>query len=144
MNRTLKTLLLLLMTPGAAVADDAMLLKCRAVDDSALRLVCYDRIVPKPTSAPASAPVPAESRFGLREQAEQAREIESHIPGRFAGWRPKTRFRLANGQVWEVSDGSSGVFDLVNPKVSIRRGALSAFFLVIEGHNRSPRVKRVE
>ena len=54
--------------------------------------------------------------------------IESQIPGRFEGWQPNTRIRLANGQVWQVTDGSSRIYDVNNPKVEIRRGMLGAFY----------------
>ena len=39
---------------------------------------------------------------------------------------------------------SARYLDRVDPKVTIRRGALGAFYLDIEGDNRSPRVKRVQ
>ena len=40
----------LLGAAGAALADDAALLACRALTDSAARLACYDKI---PAAAPA-------------------------------------------------------------------------------------------
>jgi len=85
-------------------------------------------------------------RFGMEHKGSppQSDRIESHIPGRFEGWRANSRIRLANGQVWQVIDNSwlGGEWD--NPKVAIRRGALGSFYLDIEGENRSPRVRRVE
>ena len=87
-------------------------------------------------------------QFGLESQAYAANltvdTIESTIPGHFDGWRGNARFQLANGQVWQVSDGSSGYHEIDNPKVKIRRGALGAFYLEIEGTNRSPRVRRLQ
>ncbi len=70
--------------------------------------------------------------------------IESHVPGRFDGWGPNASIRLANGQVWQIADGSSGAHWIENPKVRVRRGALGAFYLEIEGTNRSPRVTRIQ
>ena len=70
--------------------------------------------------------------------------IESHIPGHFEGWEPRSRIRLANGQIWQISDDSRRYHDIQNPKVSVRRGALGAFYLEIEGTNSSPRVKRLQ
>ncbi len=70
--------------------------------------------------------------------------IESQIPGRFEGWQPNTSIRLANGQVWQVTDGSSRMYDVNNPKVTIARGVLGAFYLNLEGDNRTVRVKRIQ
>ena len=58
----MKTLpLILLLAAGSAVADDAALLRCRALSDVAARVACYDAIplaAPRAVaaSAPASAP----------------------------------------------------------------------------------------
>jgi hypothetical protein len=83
---------------------------------------------------------------GLERRAPEAElaAIESHIPGRFDGWGPDSTIKFANGQVWQIADGSSGALWIENPKVRVRRGLLSAFYLEIEGTNRSPRVKRLQ
>lgn len=80
----------------------------------------------------------------MESKAPQADRIESHIPGRFEGWKANSLIRLANGQVWKVVDDSwlHGQWD--SPKVSIRRGVLGSFYLDIAGESRSPRVRRVE
>jgi hypothetical protein len=71
--------------------------------------------------------------------------VDSHIPGEFRGWEAGSRIKLANGQVWEVADGSRGALaPVIDPKVRVRRGVLGSFYLEIEGLNRSPRVRRVE
>jgi hypothetical protein len=152
----------LLLASNIALADDAGLLRCRAIRDSAARLACYDALevpsVPQaqPASRAGAQPVPAQpaaqpaaqapEQFGLehRKQAATLDAIESTIPGAFEGWRPKSNIRLANGQVWQVADDSSGVVYGSNPKVRVRRGALGAFYLEIEGTNRSPRVVRLQ
>jgi hypothetical protein len=158
-------LLAIAATAAPAWADDASLRRCRAIADATSRLACYDALpVPGVAAPPRSAPpkavppghspfrqpppvAPAE-RFGLEYKAKPAEEevatIESTIPGRFEGWRPNTRIRLANGQVWQVIDETSRYMVLDNPKVVVRRGMLGAFFLDIEGDNRSPRVRRVQ
>ena len=144
----------LLLISGAALADDAAFLRCRGLADAAARLACYDAL-PLPSRdvqpAPPRAPQPparqTPEQFGLEGQVSARSEldaIESSIPGRFEGWQPNSRIRLANGQVWQVTDGSSRNFSMNNPKVTVRRGALGSFFLDIEGDNRSPRVKRVQ
>ena len=96
--------------------------------------------------APAAAPQPAQA-FGM-EQREPAVELpttmESYIPGRFEGWGPNARIKLANGTVWQVVDGTSAYVSMDNPKVIIRRGMMGGFFLELENSNRSPRVRRLQ
>ena len=157
----MKSLCLLLLVSTTALADDAGLLRCRAIGDSAARLACYDALV-VPSASPGAAtatPVPSRpqaqpaprasttEQIGLeyRKEAAALDAIESAIPGRFDGWGPNENIRLANGQVWQVTDGSSGALRATqDPKARIRRGALGAFYLEIEGTNRSPRVKRLQ
>ncbi|MBE0550291.1 MAG: hypothetical protein IH627_22040 [Rubrivivax sp.] len=129
----------LLVVPSAVFADDSGLQRCRGLADPTARLACYDAL----GSAP-SADVQGQ-RFGLKAPPSEAMQaVVSHIPGKFEGWEPKSRIRLANGQVWQIVDGSRGAFQLVDAKVRVRRGALGSYYLDIEGHNTSPGVKRVE
>ena len=132
---------------ATAAASDTDLRRCRAIAEGTQRLACYDALSLAPAAPPAVVPAPAAAAaatFGLERQPPEMQEITSHIPGIFEGWQPKTRFRLANGQVWQVSDDSSAVYDLRDPKVTVRRAALSGFVLDIDGARRSPRVRRVE
>jgi len=163
----MRIFLLLLLASGAALADDAGLLRCRTIQDSAARLACYDALVVAPAgSQPAAAaqakpqaaspatsqtaspakPQEAVAQFGITQKDREVplEAIESTIPGRFEGWLPRDNIRLANGQVWQIADDSKGHHDFTNPKVRVRRGALGAYYLEIEGTNRSPRVKRVQ
>jgi hypothetical protein len=163
----MRALVLLLLVSGAALADDAGLLRCRAIKDPMGRLSCYDALVVPASGAKAAAPAPTQGtaagqpaapapgqapaaqtpqQFGFEYKSQPAalEAIESTIPGRFDGWGPNANIRLANGQVWQVIDDSSGVHWIENPKVRIRRGALGAFYLEIEGTNRSPRVRRLQ
>jgi hypothetical protein len=78
------------------------------------------------------------------QQAPRPDSIESVIPGRFDGWVRGSRFRLANGQVWEVRDNSQGTYDLRDPKVRISRGVSGSFFMEVAGVSQTPRVRRVE
>ena len=141
----MKALCLLLWVSTAALADDAAVLRCRAIQDGPARLACYDAMPLAPAGA-AKAAAPPAAQFGLEQQAakDALDAIDTRIPGRFEGWAPKTRFTLANGQVWQVSDDSKAVHYADNPKVRVRRGAMGAFYLEIEGTNRSPRVKRIQ
>lgn len=166
----MRALLLLLLVSSAALADDAGLLRCRAIKDSAARLACYDALVvpsaqgkaaatpaPASTSAPASPPPAASAsapqarppekveQFGLQQKDREVAldAIDSTIAGKFEGWGPRDQIKLANGQVWQIADDSKGYHDIVNPQVRVRRGALGAYYLEIQGTNRSPRVTRV-
>jgi len=145
----MRALLILVFVATGALADDSGILRCRAVKDSAARLSCYDALA-VPPAAPAAGAQPkaaaAPAQFGMeqRQDAQRLDSIESTIAGRFQGWGPNTQFRLANGQVWQVADGSQGTHWIENPKVRVRRGMLGAFYLEVEGSNRSPRVKRLQ
>ncbi len=143
----MKAILLLLSISGTALADDAALLRCRGIADASARLGCYDALV-VPTSEEKARQSEATQReqFGLGRQSEKTdlEAIESYIPGHFEGWQPGANIRFANGQIWQVTDGSSGVHYIDNPKVRIRRGVLTAYYLEIEGTNRSPRVRRLQ
>lgn len=81
----------------------------------------------------------------MEQQAakSQVDAIESRIEGLFEGWNAKSSITLANGQVWQIVDGSRGVLDLTNPKVTVRRGFMGAFYMEFEGSNLTPRVRRV-
>jgi hypothetical protein len=165
MHRFARLLSLAALLAGSpAWSDDAGLLRCRALGDGPARLACYDALplssqAPRAASPQAAAPggrpapaaVPpavapsAAGQFGLAAKpAEELQAIHSSIPGLFEGWRPNERIRLANGQVWQVADDTSSLLQRRDPKVTVRRGALGAFYLDIEGDNRSPRVRRVQ
>lgn len=78
-------------------------------------------------------------------KAEEPNFIESTLLGRIDGWSASTQFRLANGQIWRVSDDSSGaITEMENPKVKITRNAFGTMFLEIEGTSQAPRVRRVQ
>jgi hypothetical protein len=89
---------------------------------------------------------PTPEQFGIERRAPKTelQAVESRIPGRFEGWEPRSKIQLANGQVWQIADDSSQYFYLDNPKATIRRGALGAFYLEIEGSNVTARVRRVQ
>ena len=128
---------------GNVLAQESGLQKCRAIADSAQRLACYDALPVAAPAAPARSPL---ARFGFedRPQGDELASTQSHIAGRYDGWGPRSLIRLANGQVWEVTDGTSGWVGATNPKVTIRRGVMDSFFLEFEGLNASPRVRRVQ
>jgi hypothetical protein len=135
----------------AAPADDSAILHCRSLSEAGARLACYDAIPVARASAPAPALTPEQS-FGMetvkkaevRAEPETPNFIESTIPGKFEGWGPNTQFKLANGQVWRVIDGSSAdLAPMQNPQVKIVRNLFGTLFLEIAGTNNSPKVRRV-
>ena len=132
--------------------------RCRQVSEAVARLACYDKLADMAVAQPAApvaavapaVPAPVKTpteRFGLEQKAAQegaADTITSVLPGEFEGWGPKTKFTLANGQVWQVTDGSSVYWPTKSPKVTIRRGILGAFYLELEGLNTTAKVKRLQ
>lgn len=142
----------LLLLSGAALADDASILKCRALTDTGARLACYDAIQvgarPQVATA-AAAPVRSkDENFGMEEKKRREAEpasISSTIAGDFQGWGPSSQIRLANGQVWRIIDGSDAVLPpMRNPKVTIERNMFGTLFLKVEGTNSSAKVRRVQ
>lgn len=140
---------------GAMGADDAAMQRCRDLRDAAARLACYDAMplsaapaAPAPSAAAPAAP--AAASFGLESRPTPtaapppAASIDSAIDGPFDGWLPRGQLQLANGQIWEVSDGSQAAYNLKNPKVKVTRGVSGSFFMAIEGVAQTPRVRRVK
>lgn len=132
---------------------------CRLLTDTARRLACYDGVqlpvepsaatTPAVIAAPAAPPVAADpvAKFGQetvkQPAATELKQIESRIPGMFHGWRAGSQLQLENGQVWRIADGSEAIYELQNPKVTVHRGMLGAFYLEIEGVGFQMRVVRV-
>jgi hypothetical protein len=165
-------LLAVACAPVAVAADTMALQRCRQIADPAGRLACYDAVDLTAPSADAATgqqalvPVaPASQRsgpmdslavppaatpialFGMeaRQAASQGLDaLDSAIAGPFDGWVPRQRLRLANGQLWEISDGSQAAYRLQGPKVRITRGMSGTFFIAIEGVTQTPRVRRIE
>jgi hypothetical protein len=167
--KKLPVLLSLVLAGSAMAADDASLLRCRAMAEASARLACYDAIpagttaavttgakpaAAAPTaaaSAPAAQPAPAinpafELQSKVRQEAQKVENatLASSVVGKFEGWDRGTLIKLANGQVWRVEDDSSEVVYLDNPKATLRRGALGAVYIDIEGARGAPRVRRVQ
>ncbi len=150
----------LLLLSGAALADDAAILKCRTLPDQGARLACYDAIpvgarpaVASAAAAPAAAAVAApaaarEANFGI--EAKKGREAEpksvtSTVVGDFEGWGPGSQIRLANGQVWRIVDGSQAVLPRTrDARVTIERNLFGTLFLKVDGSNNSAKVRRVQ
>ncbi len=149
-----------------AIANDTELLRCGGMADATARLACYDALTrsvrdgkatvarPAPAAtAPAAAaaanaalPKQTTQQFGLEQRPtkEELDAINSEIVGPFDSWEANTRITLANGQVWQIADGSGRYISLKSQKVRIRRGLLGAFYIEFDGPNHSPRVRRVQ
>ncbi|HEV2238778.1 MAG TPA: hypothetical protein VGR57_19120 [Ktedonobacterales bacterium] len=71
--------------------------------------------------------------------------IVAHLDGTFTGWGNNTVFKLDNGQVWEqVDDSVLNVGAIKNPRVTIKKGLISAYYLSVEGVNDSVPVRRIK
>lgn len=143
--RAIALILLTVATPSWAA--DVDLRACRAIADKVARLACYDALPLEPGPPPATAGAATRNpvgEFGLAPAAprNQPEMIESRIEGSFEGWRRNQALSLANGQVWRIVEDSRAVYDLQSPRVTIRRGALGAFYLDIEGVYQTLRVQR--
>ena len=148
-------MLALLTASSTALADDAALLKCRTLSDTATRVACYDAI-PVGAAAPAAAAAAAatapartpEQNFGLeavKQREAQPASIRSTVVGDFDGWGPGSQIRLANGQVWRVIDGSDAVLPRTkDAAVTIERNVFGTLFLKVDGGNSSAKVRRVQ
>ncbi len=148
-------LLLACLGSTAVAAQDNDIKRCRMISDNVARLNCYDTLalpLPSGTLARPDAPLPGEvvpvpavALFGMEHQSDrQVKEINSRILGNFEGWGPRSRFRLENGQVWQINDESAAVYALKSPRVKISRAVFGGFEMEIEGAKRAPRVKRLE
>ncbi len=72
-------------------------------------------------------------------------DIVAHLDGTFTGWNGGTVFKLDNGQVWEqVDDSTLSVGGIKNPKVTISKGLISAYYLSVEGVRDTVLVKRIK
>lgn len=137
-------LVILITTP--ALAQNPELQRCRALPDKDARLLCYDALATRDAEGKLAiaSPVAKADSFGLPVQrAGEPDVVESQIIGLVEGWGPNSVIRLANGQAWQVRDGSSAVLYLNNPKVKVRRGVLGSFVLELEGTNQTAKVQRL-
>ena len=157
--------LLTMVAPLLAAQDlPPALLACRAEQDDAKRLACYDRHLdaqPRPSAVaiqdaapPADTVAAAQERFGMeselaRSEREQAREVgreldELHSTVAQLASRPDGTLiiTLENGQVWAPREYHPTFSLKVGDPVRIRRGAVGSYVLNATS-NRSTRVKRL-
>lgn len=153
----MKSFLLLLLVSGTAFANDAAIVQCRNLQEAGARLACYDAIAvaAKPVTRAAQEqafglqpkpvePARQEQAFGLQPKPVELTSFESTIPGQFNGWVPKQQITLANGQVWRIADDSDSDVSGKDLKVKVERNMFGTTFLVVEGTNKSPKIRRVK
>lgn len=172
-QRTLIAASLLLLLGTSAFAQDTALLRCADIANRDARLDCFDALAAKARAARAAGatPLAQADNFGRDSlppppkpapapQAEPALQaapaaqaavapavvdsVKSQIDGIVEGWGPGTVFTLANGQRWQVSDGSRAEMYLKSPKVTVKRALLGGYVIEIEGTNKTAKVKRFE
>ncbi|GGZ51783.1 hypothetical protein GCM10008101_01010 [Lysobacter xinjiangensis] len=59
--------------------------------------------------------------------------VEARLVGRFTGWRTGTVFTLDDGSRWQVSEGSFDARPVEAPRVTIKPGLLSGWYMHVEG-----------
>ena len=166
MHRTFIAGLLLIGT--SAFAQDTALLRCADIASRDARLDCFDALAAKaraakaagatplvqaenfgrdslpPPKAPAAAPPPQAVQAPPAAIQAVVDSVKSQIDGIVEGWGPGTVFTLANGQRWQVADGSRADLYLKSPKVTVKRAVLGGYLIELEGTNKTARVKRFE
>jgi len=81
----------------------------------------------------------------MTEAPAPGKDIVAHLDGTFTGWGNNTVFKLDNGQVWQqVDDSTLNVGALKNPKVTISKGLISAYYLSVEGVQDTVAVRRIK
>lgn len=93
------------------------------------------------------APAAAEDRRGFPMAAPTAADaVVSRVDGEFRGWSGKgERITLANGQVWEIVDGSRSLRIVAqDPTIVIEPGLLGSWELRVEGYNTRAKVRRIK
>lgn len=160
-----------LVSNSAVASVEGLLVQCKSVSNAIQRLACYDKLatnlqnagVPAASYRPALptqsavqspatpnvAPQPnyvPENEFGL----EHKRPVETMSDTMVAAITQlsadpygKKKLVLDNGTVWKQADASRLKLK-EGQKVTIKRGVLGAFYLTVDGLNRSMKVKRTD
>jgi hypothetical protein len=95
--------------------------------------------------ARAAAQEKKKATIGLAPREDDETEvIRTRISGEFRGWTGRTRFTLANDQVWQQDQSESRFFPLsVDPEVEIRPSRLGGWKMTLLKEGLWIRVKRV-
>lgn len=85
-----------------------------------------------------------------REQSRSEREAparvatEGRIRGRFNGWQAGTVITLEDGKRWRVTEGDYTTRAVESPRASIKPGMFSGWYLQVEGHIPTAKVRPVD
>jgi len=95
--------------------------------------------------ARASALAQKKASIGLAPREDDETEvIRTRISGEFRGWTGRTRFTLANDQVWQQDQSENRFFPLMmDPEVEIRPSRLGGWKMTLLKEGLWIRVKRV-
>jgi hypothetical protein len=142
--------------------------KCRKLEDSLQRLVCYDRMsmsapkqdlntpkgkpAPKPALKPAEmlenahvAPA-AEADFGREGKAQRERQADTmtvNVVNVSENVRGEKTITFDNASVWRQVDNSNLRLKK-GQQVMVERGLFGAFYLKVDGLNQTMKVKRIK
>lgn len=97
------------------------------------------------TEAWAAALEQKKATIGLAPREDDETEvIRTRISGEFRGWTGRTRFTLANDQVWQQDQSENRFFPLmIDPEVEIRPSRLGGWKMTLLKEGLWIRVKRV-
>jgi hypothetical protein len=110
--------------------------------DPAIAAAVAQGQVPASGAVAGAEPSAADSQVGFENARRD--EVVSSIAGSFKGWFGKTKFELANGQVWQQVEEDRYPMNVENPTVTIKPGAFGSWRLQVEGYNRTTPVKRIK
>ncbi len=77
-------------------------------------------------------------------QKKSFEDLNSRIDGLFRGWTGKTKFKLANGQVWQQRYSNKWTTKIENPEVRISRNALGFYDMEVLAKGRKIGVRRIK
>lgn len=112
---------------------------CANVPEPAARLACYDKAYPPPPEVIEAAKAKARASFGLDKprdaaltpsQSASPEHVESRITTVDYASGGQRSFNLENGQVWTMTESSSGGHVKPGDPVELRKGLLSGYVLV--------------
>ncbi|HZX80540.1 MAG TPA: hypothetical protein VFE72_06280 [Lysobacter sp.] len=89
----------------------------------------------------ASAPAPATEAPAKRDSPRAP--VEARLVGRFIGWTAGTVFTLDDGSRWRVSEGGFDARPVDSPRVTVKPGLLSGWYMHVEGQPVVASVRRV-
>lgn len=80
---------------------------------------------------------------GFKDKGDKT-PIYSSIDGEFTGWRGKTKFKLANGQIWQQIGDDEFRVKLSSPEISIQPAMFDSWKMKVSGYNASIKVRRLK